>query len=122
MLNKRIILFERYKGVQFVLERSLRKFDGEIEIVSSNDVDEVKALVIADHADLLISELSKLDSDGLAVSEYARRVNPDLKIIWITVLGCNEFKQQKEELDILDCMEKPLEIKDFREEVLEALR
>ncbi|MDY6872969.1 MAG: hypothetical protein SVR81_03230 [Chloroflexota bacterium] len=104
------------------MERSLRKFDGEIEIVSSNDVDEVKALVIADHADLLISELSKLDSDGLAVSEYARRVNPDLKIIWITVLGCNEFKQQKEELDILDCMEKPLEIKDFREEVLEALR
>ncbi|MCB2209877.1 response regulator [bacterium] len=122
MKNKRIILFERHKGVQFVLERSLRKFNGEIEILSAKDVDEVKALVDADHADLLITELSKMDSDGLAVSKYARQANPNLKIIWITVLGCNEFKQQKDQLNILDCMEKPLEISEFRADVLEALQ
>jgi DNA-binding NtrC family response regulator len=105
-----------------VLERSLRKYKGEIEIISANGVDEVKALVEANHVDLLITELNKMNADGLTVSRYARQINPDIKIIWITVLGCNEFRQQKEKLDILECMEKPLEIDDFRADVLEALR
>jgi DNA-binding NtrC family response regulator len=121
MENKRIVLFERYKGVQFVLERSLKKYQGEIEIVSANDVNEVKALIDEDQVDLFITELSKMNSDGLTVSRYARRSNPDLRIIWITVLGCNVFKQQKEQLHIFECMEKPLEINEFRADVLEAL-
>lgn len=122
MANKRIILFEKYQGVQFVLERSLRKYQGEIEIVSANEVDEAKALVASDHVDLLITELSKVNSDGLTVSRYARKMNSELRIIWITVLGCNEFKKQKENLNILECMEKPLEIDKFRADVLEALQ
>ncbi len=105
-----------------MLERSLRKYQGEIEIVSANEVDEAKALVASDHVDLLITELSKVNSDGLIVSRYARKMNSELRIIWITVLGCNEFKEQKENLNILECMEKPLEIDKFRADVLEALQ
>lgn len=121
MTNKRIVLFEKYKGVQFVLERSLRKYQDDIEIVSAMGVDEVKELVDSDRVDLLITELSKMNTDGLTISRYARRANPDLKIIWITVLGCDKFKRQRENLNILECIEKPLEIDEFRADVLEAL-
>jgi FixJ family two-component response regulator len=70
---------------------------------------------------LLITELNQKNSDGLAVSAFGRQISPDLSIIWITVLGCNLFRQQKKELGNIFCIEKPLAIEDFREKVSQAL-
>ena len=121
MEEKNIILFEKYDGVRFVLERSLSKFIKDIHIHSSHWKNEVKHLIDQDGVDLLVTELSRVNPDGLELSRYARKLHPNLKIIWITVLGCNLFKDQKEKLGDIKCIEKPLEIKDFRENVLKAL-
>jgi len=118
---KKIILFERYEGVRFVLERSLEKYKKEIKIISIHDVGEMKKWIDDKEFDLLISELNKLNADGLEISRYARKKLPDLKIIWITVLGCYEFIEQKLDLGIYQCLEKPLEIDLFRAEILNAL-
>jgi len=121
MNNKSIILFEKYDGVRFVLERSLGKFDGEISIKSSHWKNEVKQLIDRDGVDLLITELSQVNPDGLEISRYARKTHPEIKIIWITVLGCNLFREQKKKIGNIQCIEKPLEINDFRENVMDAL-
>lgn len=121
MGEKNIILFERYDGVRFVLERSLAKYDDNICIHTSHWKNEIKKMIDDDNADLLITELSKVNPDGLELSRYARKISPELKILWITVLGCDVFRNQKEQLGNIQCVEKPLKIKDFREDVLEAL-
>ena len=118
---KNIVLFERYDGVRFVLERSLSKYKSDIFIHSSHRMDEIKSLIQNRAIDLLITELDKLDTDGLEISCYARKHYPDLKIIWITVFGCHEFQDYLKNLDILHCIEKPLEISKFRTDVLEAI-
>jgi DNA-binding NtrC family response regulator len=121
MNRKNIILFERYDGVRFVLERSLTKYKDNISIYSSNMKNDIKNLLKANQVDLLITELSHVNPDGLALSCYARKLAPSLKIIWITVLGCHIFKNQKERLGNIQCLEKPLEINSFRKDVLLAL-
>lgn len=71
--------------------------------------------------DLLITELNQTNSNGLEVSALARKISPELSIIWITVLGCNLFREHREKLGNIRCIEKPLSIEDFREDVLTAL-
>lgn len=119
--SKRIVLFERYEGVRFVVEQSLKKYQENIQIISIHDVDEVKKWIDGESIDLLITELSKFNAEGMEISRYARKRHPDLKIIWITVLGCNEFLDQKIALGIYQCLEKPLEIDEFRGDVLKAI-
>jgi DNA-binding NtrC family response regulator len=122
MEEKNIILFERYAGVRFVLERSLSKYQDKINIHSSHWKEDVKKLIDNNDTDLLITELNNADSDGLEISRYARKHFPDLPIIWITVMGCHECREQQEKLNILQCIEKPLEIEEFRKGILEVLK
>ena len=121
MDEKTIILFERYDGVRFILERSLAKYEDDICIYSSHWKNEIKRMIETDNVDLLITELSKANPDGLELTRYARKISPELKILWITVLGCDVFRKQKKQFGNIQCVEKPLKIQDFREDVLEAL-
>ena len=121
METKNIIIFEKYDGVRFVLQRSLAKFADEVTIRTSHWKNEVKKMIDRDGVDLLITELSRANPEGLEISRYVRKTHPDISIIWITVLGCNLFRDQKEKIGNVLCIEKPLEINHFRENVLQAL-
>ena len=121
MDKKKIILYERYDGVRFVLERSLLKSKQNIQIHSTHWKREVKDLIDKHNVDLLITEINKADPIGLEISHYARKTMPNLKIIWITVQSCSVFKSIKEKIGDVHCIEKPLEIRDFRQDVFEAL-
>jgi DNA-binding NtrC family response regulator len=118
---KNIILFERYDSVRFVLERSLLKYKDDIKIFSSHWKNDIKQRIENQNVDLLITELSKVNPDGFELTCYARKIAPEIKIIWITVLGCDVFKEHRERLGNIQCIEKPLEIKNFRKNVLQAL-
>ena len=121
MDKKRIVIFEKYDGVRFVLERCLEKYKDDLDIFASHWKNEIKGHIQNQPVDLLITELSKYNPDGLELSIYAREISPDLHIIWITVLGCDIFRQQKKEIGKITCIEKPLEIKSFRQNILQVL-
>jgi DNA-binding NtrC family response regulator len=121
MKKKNIVLFEHYDGVRFILERSLSKSQENFNILSSNQKAEIKNYLDEDHVDLLITELSSKNPDGLEISRYARRSKPNIKIIWITVLGCDVFREMKNKIGDIKCIEKPLEIADFRRDVYKSL-
>lgn len=118
---KNILLFERYDGVRFVIEKSFTKLRERIVIQSSNIKHEIKDLLNETKPDLLITELSKENRDGLELTRYAREIDPDLQIIWISVCCCQEFRKERKNLGVSYCFEKPLEIAHFRRKVLNAL-
>ncbi len=122
MNDKNIVLYERYDGVRFVLDRSLSKYKEDLSIHASHWKHKIKQLIDTNEVDLLITELSRIDPVGLEVTQYAKKSNPEMKIIWITVLGCNIFREQRESLGNIYCLEKPLEINEFRNFVLKALK
>lgn len=121
MTEKNIVLFEHYDGVRFILERSLSKSQHSFNIKSSNQKIDIKNYLDEENVDLLITELSSKNPDGLEISRYARKSEPNMKIIWITVLGCDVFREIKNKIGNIKCIEKPLEIKDFRRDVYKAL-
>jgi DNA-binding NtrC family response regulator len=121
MLQKKIILYEQHKGVRFVLERSLSKIDKEIDIISSHSKDIIKHYLKKGSVDLLITDLEASNHNGVGLSILARKTLPDLNIIWTTVLGCDLFIKEKNNLGNIICIEKPLDIKSFRKTVLNAL-
>jgi len=121
MNEKNILLYEKYDGVRFVLERSLSRYEEEISIFSSHWKKDIKHQIQENHVDLLITELSKHSPDGLEISVYARKHLPNLKILWITVLGCHAFRELSEELGNVKCIEKPLGIKQIRQTVLKSI-
>ena len=121
MIMKNVVLYEHYDGVRFILERSLSEATEDINIHSSSLKKDIKDIIDQNHVDLLITELSRANSSGLELSRYARKSSPDLKIIWITVLGCDVFRELKNKIGNIKCIEKPLEIKDFRRDVFKAL-
>ena len=121
MTEKHIVIYEKNDGVRFVLEQSLSKYREGIEISSSHWKNEIKRLMYNHEIDLLITELSRFNSDGFEISKYARKLDPNLKIIWITASGCNLFQDDRKNFGNVKCIEKPLEIYTFRKNVLNAL-
>jgi DNA-binding NtrC family response regulator len=121
MVEKKIVLYEQYKGVRFVLERSLSKFEDEIDIVSSYNKRKIREYLKDGIVDLLITDLDGNSQNGVGLSNFARKTAPQLDIIWITVFGCNLFRTEKRRLGNIICLEKPLDIKRFRKTVLNAL-
>lgn len=121
MSEKIIILYENYPGVRFVLERSLSIYKGEITVHASSDKERIKKKINLNGVDLLITELSQTNLDGIEISSFARKLDPEIKIIWVTASSCNKFRQQKKRFGNITCIEKPLEIRNFRENVLEVL-
>ena len=121
MEEKNIVIFEKYDGVRFVIERSLSKYEDQVEIYATNWKNDAKRLLSNQDVDLLITEISKAGLDGLEISHFARKLNPDLKIVWITVLGCNAFQKEREILGDIKCVEKPLEVKALRKKVIDLL-
>ena len=121
MSEKTIILYENYPGVRFVLERSLSIYEGEITVHASSVKELLKKKIKMNGFDLLITEISQTDLDGIEISSFARKLDPEIKIIWVTASSCSVFRQQKKRLGNITCIEKPLEIRNFRENVLEVL-
>jgi DNA-binding NtrC family response regulator len=121
MEEKNIVIFEKYDGVRFVIERSLSKYEDQVEIYATNWKNDAKRLLSNQDVDLLITEISKAGLDGLEISHFARELNPDQKIVWITVLGCNAFQKEREILGDIKCVEKPLEVKALRKQVINLL-
>lgn len=121
MDTKIIVLFERYEGVRFVLEQSLEKFQDKIKIISSKNKQKIISEITNHSVDLLITEISSIHPDGLEISAYARKHHPNLDIVWITVLGCDVYNEIQEKLGRIYCMEKPLDIKIFRNNILDNI-
>ena len=96
MNERNIILFERYDGVRFVLERSLFKYKDKIDIFSSHWKNEIMDRIENENVDLLITELSKVNPDGFELTCFARKVTPELKQNWIkqAKLECEKNKVQ----------------------------
>ena len=119
--QKNIVLYEPAYSVRFVLEKSLSRFQEEISIFSSYRIKELQQQISKDNVDLLIADISEFISPGIRLSRYGRRHHSDLKIIWLSVLGCDRLSALKIDIGNIVCLEKPLDIVDFRRNVLRIL-
>jgi DNA-binding NarL/FixJ family response regulator len=118
MSDLQIVLFERYDGVRFVLTKALDKFQNDFSIQAFRHKRLIKKFIDQNKVDILITELSKVDPVGVEISRYVHEQEPDIKIVWITVVGCHEYRQEMKDLEIALCFEKPLDLSSFRKGIM----
>lgn len=120
-LRKRILVVDDEERVLFVLSEGLAMLGKEYEIVTAGGSREALDKITQAAFDLVITDLRMPDIDGLQLTEAIKALNPVTIVLWITAYDCYKLRGEAERLGVYRCLDKPLEIKEIRETVREAL-
>lgn len=119
--RKRILLVDDDESVRFVLRASLLRMSLNPEVVTARDGLEAYRHLQTDTFDLLVTDICLTGLDGVSLTRAARSIAPALPVIWITAYGCAAYNQDALLLGVYCCMEKPMEMGQFRQLVRQAL-
>lgn len=117
----RVLLVDDDERVLFVLQAALRRMNAAPEVVTAQDGLEAHQLLQALKFDLLITDIRLPGMDGIALTRLARAAAPSTPVLWITAHGCAGVQHEARLLGVRCCMEKPVEMEEFREIVRQAL-
>lgn len=119
---KRVVLIvDDEERVLFVLQNALKGLENGLEVVTAATAEEGLRKVRETPFDLVITDLIMPDVDGIELTERVRGLRADVPVVWMTAYGCASFQADAERLGVNWCLEKPLEIGEFREVACRAL-
>lgn len=120
--NRRMILIvDDEERVLFVLRNALTKLDSDFDVVTASTGEDGLRKARDVPFDLVITDLIMADMDGVEFTEKIRRLRSQVAVVWMTAYGCQSFKSEAERLGVYRCIEKPLEIHEFREVARQAM-
>ncbi|MFN2166605.1 MAG: response regulator [Anaerolineae bacterium] len=121
-MKKRILIADDEARVLLILHDSLKKLGDGYEIATAHDGLEALQLALDGPFDLVISDLRMPGLSGVELARRIKAARPGTEFIWITAYGCYNVADECAHLGILTCLDKPLEIREIRKRVKEALR
>lgn len=117
----RVLLTEDDLSVRTFVRRALQ-LDGH-DVVEASDGAEALALLATDdfHCDLIVSDITMPEVDGITLACLAKTQRPDLAIILMT--GFFNERERADHLDgvVLDILSKPFGLSDIRRAVSHAV-
>ncbi len=116
---KRILIVDDEPQVVFVLRHSLRKLGNAYEILTATNGQEALDKIKVTSFNLLITDLAMPGMNGVALTENARTIDPNLKIVWLTAY--DHWKAEAERLGVYRYMLKPVDIDLVRQIVQEEM-
>lgn len=116
-----ILIVDDEERVLFVLQNALMKLENSFEVVTAATAEDGlrKAKDVA--FDLVITDLIMPDMDGMEFTERIMGERSTPAVVWMTAYGCESFEDEAERLGVYRCVEKPVEIGEFREVARKAL-
>jgi DNA-binding NtrC family response regulator len=121
MRRRRILLVDDDGQVLFVLHASLRRMNVPCDVVTAQDGCEAYRLLQASAFDLLVTDIRLPGIDGVTLTGFARSAARQLPVVWITAHGCAPLRADAARLGVHRCLEKPVEVSEFRQVVQQAL-
>jgi two-component system response regulator (stage 0 sporulation protein F) len=120
-MAKRILIVDDEERILFVLSSVLSKVENSLEITTASNGEEAVEKTRAAPFDLVITDLIMPGMDGVELTREIRTLRPAAAVIWMTAYGSQRFVAEAQELAVHRCLDKPLEIEEFREAVRQAL-
>jgi two-component system, NtrC family, response regulator PilR len=117
--KNRILLVDDDEGVLFVLKASLQRM--RCEVVTAQDGRAAYQLLQASAFDLLITDIRLPELDGIILTDLVRSLTPRLPVVWVTAYGCRGLREDATRLRVFRCLEKPVEVEEFRRVVQQAM-
>lgn len=118
---KRILLVDDDERVLFVLGASLTRLGLPCEVVTARDGREAGGLLNESGFDILVTDIRVPGIDGITLTGLARAQAPQLPVVWVTAYGCRELRADASRLRVFCCLEKPVELDEFRRIIRQAL-
>lgn len=119
--SRRILLVEDDQQVLFVLRSSLQRLSVSCEIVTAREGREAYRLLQLDTLDLVVTAIRLPGIDSVTLTEFIQSASHDLPVLWITMRGCTDLREDATRLGVFECLDKPVEVGVFREVVRQAL-
>jgi diguanylate cyclase (GGDEF)-like protein len=119
MEKNKILIADDQPEICSILERSLQ--DRGYATTSTFDGEEALHLLLADHFDLLVTDLIMPKRDGLLLIRDGRKIDPELEVIILTGYGALENAIEALRLGAFDYLQKPVDLKLFVHTVERAL-
>jgi len=119
--RRRILLVDDDERVLFVLQATLRRLSAPLDIITARDGLEAYRLLEDGAFDLLVTDVRLPGIDGVSLTRAARSTAPAMPVVWITAHGCAAIRADALLLGVHRCVEKPVEMDEFRQVVRQAL-
>jgi DNA-binding NtrC family response regulator len=120
-MKRMILIVDDEERVLFVLQNTLKKLENNFEVVTASTAAEGLRKARDEEFDLVITDLIMPDMDGIEFTEKIRDLNCEAAVVWMTAYGCQRFEREAERLGVYCCVEKPVEIQEFREVARRAI-
>jgi two-component system response regulator HydG len=91
------------------------------DVTTFTDSSEARAALEHERFEVVITDLKMKGVDGMELLEFARRQNPDAKVIILTAFGSLETAVEAVRKEAFDYFTKPVRIRDLQASVRRAL-
>jgi DNA-binding NtrC family response regulator len=108
----RVLIVDDEKGMRLALRSLLGKEGYEVETAESGE--EALRRIGPGSFHVVITDLSLNDTDGMAVLEHARRVDPDAAVVMITAYGSEKIAVAAMKNGAADYLPKPFDNDELR--------
>ncbi len=115
-----ILVVDDDERVLFVLSRALRALENGYRVETARNGKEALQKAQAKRYDILITDIVMPGMNGVEMTEAIRGLYPDTVVIWITAHSNQRFQSDGKRLNVYRYLEKPLEIGEIRQVVVDA--
>jgi CheY-like chemotaxis protein len=119
--NRRILVVDDEAIVLLIVHDTLETMGNHYEIVTAQSGAQALELARKKPFDLVITDLSMPEMDGVELTEAIKSLHPATTILWITAYGCHNYQDEARRLAVYGCWDKPLEISEILHMTEEAL-
>ena len=115
-----ILVVDDDERVLFVLSQALRALEDGYRVETARNGEEALRKARAKRYDILITDIVMSGMNGVEMTEAIRELYPDTVVIWITAHSSHRFQSDSERLKVYRYLEKPIEIGEIRQVVVDA--
>jgi CheY-like chemotaxis protein/predicted regulator of Ras-like GTPase activity (Roadblock/LC7/MglB family) len=119
--QKRVLIVDDEEDLTWTLNKKLSKDSDKFQIMTVNSGKEAMNVLSQVPVDLLISDVRMPEISGLELLVETKKKFPRTRVIIMTAYGSSDVQREANERGCFRYLEKPFEINDLREMILEAL-
>ena len=93
----------------------------KIDVITAESAEEAISLIAANQPDLMLLDIRMTGMNGIEMLKKLRASGNQVKVILVTGVEDKETLQSASELNVLNCLHKPLILEELEKEVLSSL-
>lgn len=121
MDSKRVVIVDDEEDLTWSISKHLAKDKDKYELLAVNSAREALKFLAKFPVDLVISDIRMPEMSGFDLLMEIRQSFPSTKVIIMTAYGSHEIQQQANERGCFKYIEKPFEIQELRQLILNVV-